>query len=70
MSRRKTSSGNLFTKNLGRLVEKAGSRGLDTFLDVANGPGKSKGTGTTALPKGTDWSSRPVAPAPPRRRSR
>ena len=68
MSRRQ--SGNFLTKNLGKLVEKTGSRGLDTFLDVANGPGKSKDKQAARLPKGTDWSSRPPAPAPTKRRSR
>ena len=67
MSRRK--SGNFLTKNLGRLVEKAGSKGLDTFIDVASGPGKSK-EATAYAPKGTDWSSRPATPAPSKRRSR
>ena len=68
MSRRK--SGNFLTKNLGKAVDKAGWRGLDTFLDIANGPGKSKDKQATGLPKGTDWSSRPPAPAPTKRRSR
>lgn len=49
---------NFLTKNLGKLVEKTGSKGLDSFIEIAAGPAKSKGTAKPSAAKATDWSSR------------
>ena len=65
MSRRK-SSGNPFTKGLGRLLEDVGGKALDTGIEIAAGPGKPKGHPKSASPSSTDWATR--APAPERKR--
>ncbi len=65
MSKRK-GFGNPLSKALGKVLDDVAPKALDSFLDVANGPKKSKKGSTSSSARSTDWHTR--APAPPRKR--
>lgn len=67
MAKRK-SFGNPFSKTLGKVIDTVAPEVVDSALDVATGPGKSKKNPTSSSGRSTDWATR--APAPPRSRKR
>jgi hypothetical protein len=68
MARRK-GFGNPLSKTLGKVIDKVAPEMLDSALDVANGPKKSKGgSSTSSSGRSTDWHTR--VPAPPRSRKK
>ena len=60
--------GNPFSKTLGKMIDKVAPEVLDSAMDAATGPGKSKKGSTSSSGRSTDWATR--APAPTRSRKR
>jgi len=60
--------GNPLSKTLGKVIDKVAPEFLDSALDVANGPSKSKKTPTSSTAGSTDWHTRVPAPARSRKR--
>ena len=50
------------------MIDKVAPEVLDSAMDVATGPGKSKKSSTSSSGRSTDWATR--APAPARTRKR
>ena len=67
MARRK-SFGNPLSKTLGKVIDKVAPEVLDSAMDVATGPKKSKKSTTSASAGSTDWHTR--GPASHRNRKR
>jgi hypothetical protein len=60
--------GNPLSKTLGKMIDKVAPEVVDSFMDIASGPGKSRTPSTPSAARSTDWATR--APAPPRHKRR
>jgi hypothetical protein len=65
MARRK-GFGNPLSKALGKVLDEVGPEALDSFMDVATGPKKSKKESPSSSTRSTDWATR--VPGTPRKR--
>lgn len=60
--------GNPLSKTLGKVIDKVAPEVLDSAMDVAGGPSKSRKGSSSSSGRSTDWATR--VPAPPRSRKR
>ncbi len=65
MARRK-GFGNPLSKALSKVLDEVGPEALDSFMDVATGPKKSKKESPSSSTRSTDWATR--VPGTPRKR--
>jgi len=65
MARRK-GFGNPLSKALSKVLDEVGPEALDSFMDVATGPTKTKKESPSSSTRSTDWATR--VPGTPRKR--
>jgi hypothetical protein len=58
--------GNPLSKTLSKLIDKVAPEVLDSTMDIATGPTKTKKASSSSSARATDWATR--VPAPPRKR--